>query len=89
MWRLGLFERPGFLGSRRVKVQVVWTLEKQFPMCAHTYTLRLPLLEDKRGERNSTFFKTVPAQASKEIGTESGQNEVTIGCGVGERLEGL
>ena len=45
--RLGLFERLGFQGTRRVKVQVIWTLEKESQMCFYTYTLMPHLLEEE------------------------------------------
>lgn len=47
---LGLFKRLRFLGTRRVKVQVFWTLEKEFQIFSHTYNLMPHILEEEDRE---------------------------------------
>lgn len=63
--RLGLFERLGFQGTRRVKVQVIWTLEKESQMCSYTYTLVPHLLEEEFREVKQLIIWNCPFSAKQ------------------------
>lgn len=39
-------KRLGFLGTRRVKIQVIWTQGKKFQICFYTYILMPHILEE-------------------------------------------
>lgn len=69
--------------------QVIWTVEKEFHICPHTYTLLPHILEEKYGEVEQLITWNCPFSSKQEKMWNYIRPDMKLAVEEGERLKGF